>query len=295
LPWFSRGLSRTFAGRYSSVLSRPPLLSISPMRTFRAVLPLAGILALSACIEGVKPAREKTGFISANTFDAGGGSYAMRITGAFYRYDGLTTGLRPPETCEGLPFSTVPPTVATFPTVGAGPYLFTSVGGRRDTLYESSGLGITVYQLLTVPGIPFTPGDSLRLEIPGDVQGFPGTTLNVRTSEAFTFEPVGDPTDNQPLTITWTPPPMAGSLMAFSLRFSSGTSDVPDVQIFCMFNDDGSGQVPANLAAIWKASSPATRRVRATRIRQTEHVFDARTKVTLLSYFEQPLDPLPGL
>jgi hypothetical protein len=185
--------------------------------------------------------------------------------------------------------------VATLPSISAGDFLFTQVSGRTDTLFQSSGLGITAYQLLTVNAVPFTPGDTLRVDVPGDAAGFPGTSLRLKTAEAFTHDPVGTGTEGQPLTITWTPASSPGSLMTFSLRLNStGTASIPDAQIYCVFNDDGSGEVSAALASVWRAALPESRSVKATRIRQTEVVFDANTKVTLLSYFDRPLPPVPG-
>lgn len=263
-------------------------------RLLRLSLAVALAVSSTACIPDVGTGRERTGFISAVTYDAGGGNTSMRLTGAFYRYDGLQTGLQEPETCVGLPFSLVPPSVANLPSLDAGNFLFTDIGGRRDTLFRSSGLGITTYQLVSVVGIPFTGGDTLRLEIPGNVDGFPAGVMQVRTAEPFTFDPIGEPAEQQPLPITWTAAPQPGSLMTFSLRFSDGTGDQPNVQIYCTFTDDGAGQVPADLAAIWASSAPVTRRVLATRIRVNELEFDRRTRAFLLSYFDQPLSPLPG-
>lgn len=265
------------------------------MPTIRYVAVLAGILTLAACNDRFGPAKEKTGFISATAYDGGGGAYALRFLGAFYKYDGLTTGIPAAETCQGGPYSTQNTTVATLPTVSAGQHLYTEVSGRSDTLFQSSGLGLMAYQLLTVNAVPFVPGDTLTVEVPGEVGGFPGTTLKVKTAEAFTHDAVGTGSEGQPLTLTWTPASSPGSLMTFSLRLNStGTASIPDAQIYCVFNDDGSGEVGAALAAVWRGALPESRSVKATRIRQTEVVFDANTKVTLLSYFDRPLAPVPG-
>lgn len=266
------------------------------MPSIRHLALFAGMLVLGACNnDRFGPAKERTGFISATAYDAGGGNYALRFLGAFYKYDGLVTGIGAPESCQGARYTPQNTSVATLPTVSAGEYLYTQIGGRKDTLFQSAGLGLTAYQLLTVNAVPFTPGDTLTVEVPGATGGFPGTVLKVRTAEAFTFDPVGTGTDGQPLTISWTPAPQPGSLMTFSLRFNSGgTAATPDAQIYCVFNDDGSGEVSAALANIWRATLPESRSVQAARIRQTEVVFDRDTKVTLLSYFERPLAPVPG-
>ena len=265
------------------------------MSTIRYVAVLAGMLALSACNDRFGPAKEKTGFISATAYDAGGGATAMRFLGAFYKYDGLTTGIPATESCQGAAYTPTTTTVATLPTISAGQHLYTTLSGREDTLYQASGLGILAYQLLTVNAVPYTPGDTLTVEIPGDPAGFPGGVLKLKTAEAFTHDAVGTGAEGAPLTINWTAAPSPGSLMTFSLRFnSSGTAATPDAQIYCVFADDGSGEVSTALAAIWRAALPESRSVKATRIRQTELVFNTNTRVTLLSYFDRPLDPVPG-
>jgi hypothetical protein len=262
----------------------------------RYVAVLAGVLALSACNDDrFGPAKERTGFISATTYDGGGGNYALRFLGAFYKYDGLSTGIPAAETCQGGPYTPQNTSVASLPTLSAGQYLFTDIGGREDTLFQTLGLGITAYQLLTVNAVPFTPGDTLTIDVPGETGGFPGTVLKVKTAEAFTHDPIGTGTVGQPLGISWTPATSPGSLMTFSLRLNTtGTADQPNAQIYCVFNDDGSGEIGAALAEVWRAALPESRSVQASRIRQTEVVFDRNTKVTLLSYFDRPLAPVPG-
>lgn len=265
------------------------------MPTIRYAAVLAAVMALGACgADTLGVAKERTGFISATTYDGGGGDYALRFLGAFYRFDGLSTGIPAAETCGAAPYNPQNATVATLPTVSAGPYLTTQIGGRSDTLFQSSTLGLTAYQLLSVNAIPFVPGDTLTLQIPGETGGFPSATLKVRTAEDFTFDPIGRGTDGQPLTITWTPPREAGSLMTFSLRFNNtGTSTQADTQIYCVFNDDGRGELSTALATLWRASAIESRSVQATRIRQATVEFDEDTRVTLLSYFDQPLAPIP--
>lgn len=265
------------------------------MHTHRPLGLILALVTLTACLDGIEPSRERTGFVSAVSYDAGGGNYGLRVTGAFYKQDGLATGLVPPDSCRGLPYDPNPGTLAFFTTLDAGERLHTLIGGRRDTLWKTSTSGVLTYSLQTVAAIPFTPGDTLELEIPGATGGFPGTTLAVRTAEAFTYDPIGNPAEAQPLQITWTPPPAPGAMMVFSLRFNStGVSETPDAQLYCVFNDDGSGSVPAQLAAVWGASSQASRGIAASRVRLDEHVFDANTKVTLLSFFDRPIQPVPA-
>ena len=62
-------------------------------------------------------------------------------------------------------------------TLNAGEFLFTSIGGRVDTLAPLLGLSLRVYSAIRPLGIPYTPGDTLAVTIPGSVSGFPASAI----------------------------------------------------------------------------------------------------------------------
>lgn len=258
------------------------------------VFAAASLASLSGCIEGISPARERTAFISAIAYSTGGGTaLAMRPLGAFYRADGLTVGLPPINTCIGLPYSTTPPNLAFLPTIDAGPGLYTTLSGRQDTLFRNNTSGLETYQMRSNASIPYTAGDTLHVEIPGEEDGFPALNIQVRTAEPFDYLTPADPTDGADMTVNWTAAPSSGSVMTFAFRFSNtSVSEEPDTQIYCAFTDNGTGIVPAGYAASWVTSSEASRSIRASRVRYVTTEIDARTKVTLLSYFDRPLREL---
>ena len=254
----------------------------------------ASMFGLVACNEGLSPARERNGFISAVTYQAGPDLYSVQYLGAFYRYDGLSADPGQLDACEGQPYSPSG-TLAHLPTLDAGDQLLAQVSGREDTLLAETSSGMRLYK---IPGasnsVPFIPGDTLTMVIPGTVGGFPAMTVRVRTAEPFTFTPVGNPPDGQPLTINWSAATVPGSVIVFYLRFSNTSTDIePNTQLRCVFIDDGTAQVDATLADVWADSDPVSRQVAVERIRQTTVEFDARTKVTLLSYFDRPLLTAP--
>jgi len=264
-----------------------------PLRSL--ALSLLAVLGLSGCInDKLSARRDRVAFISAIAFSTGGETYATRPLAAFYRANGLALNLGELETCVGLPYSALPPSVANLPTMLAGQYLYTEIGGRRDTLFPSTLVGLQSYQLLTVNSIPYIPGDTLRVEVPGDAAGFPATTVSVRTAEPFNFTVPANPTQGEPMMLTWTPAPAPGSTMTVSMRLNNtGTGNTPDAQIYCRFNDDGSGQVDATLTAVWLASAPESRSVAFSRVRFTTVEIDPRTRLSLISYFDRPTLPLP--
>lgn len=258
------------------------------MRVLRFI-PLVAIL-LGSCVEPISPARDRTGLISATTVKLGAGpAYGLTFVGAFYRYDGLEVRFLDPDQCAGYVYSVTPSPVANFPTVDAGDWLRTQIGGREDTLFKATTLGFDTYELGVVNSVPHTPGDTLTVIIPGTVTGFPPVTLRVRTAEPFVFDPVGSSVDDNAIPLTWTAAPTPGSLILLYLRYSStGTSAEPDTEIRCTLTDDGVGALPSAYASAWSASDPASRSVAIQRVRQTRVDFDTRTKVYLLSFFDSP-------
>jgi hypothetical protein len=261
------------------------------MRSARlATIPL--VFLLTGCIDALKPASERTGFVSASTVQTGAGpDYALKFIGAFYHFDGLQLGIEPPETCEVYVYTVTQPPVGQFPTVDAGPRLYTSVSGREDTLYKSTSLGIPTYQLAPILGkIPFTPGDTLTLDIPGALGGMPPATLQVRTAEPFDHDPIGTATEGDPVTVTWTAATEPGSQMLFFLRFSSiSVSDEPNVELRCAFDDDGSGTIQPPYSSAWSTAPEGSRSAVVQRVRYTRLDLDAKTSVTLISSFDRPI------
>jgi hypothetical protein len=266
---------------------------ILPSRSL--ALSLFAVLGLSGCInDKLNATRERVAFVSAIALSTGGDTYATRPLAAFYRANGVALNLGELETCVGLPYSALPPTVANLPTLSAGQYLYTEVGGRRDTLFPGTAVGLRSYQLLTVNAIPYIPGDTLKIEVPGDASGFPATTARVRTAEPFNFTVPTSTTEGEPMMLSWTPAPAPGSFMTVSMRLNNtGTGNTPDAQIYCRFNDDGTGQVDATLTAVWRASAPESRSVVFSRVRFTTVEIDSRTRLSLISYFDRPTSPVP--
>lgn len=252
-------------------------------------------LATTACIPTLENSRERTAYVSAVAHQAGASTYLLRLTAAFYQTEQSVSSLDSPEVCGGYPYSPLPPTLAFLPTLPAGQYLFTNVGGRTDTLFQSTAVGLTTYQLQSVPGIPFASGDTLTLTVPGDVQGFPALQARVRVAERFDYSPIVAPAEGEPLVLSWTPAPAPGALIVFSLRYnSSGVSDEPDAQVYCVFQDDGAGQVPVALSNAWRVSSVASRSVYASRVRRTTVEVDDRTRLILYSFFDVPTPAIPS-
>ena len=200
------------------------------------------------------------GGLSARTKGAG---YTTAPQIAFYRVSGATfesaAGVR--DTCYLAAYSESSttggsPGTSTTTGLGAGAFITVAIGNRVDSLTRTGGALDPVYRSSLSGGIPYTPGDSMVITIPGDRTGFPTSSFRGRTAEPFTMGQLGVPQLGSPVNITWTPATDPNAAMFVTFRYVSGLSSALPFnrQIACSFIDDGSAQVSAALSADWTSS-----------------------------------------
>jgi len=243
-----------------------------------AVLLLATTVGLAAC-DGI------TGTTSGSPIGVGSIGARTKGTGfttnpqiAFYRVSGATfvsaPGVR--DTCYLAAYSESGGSGTTTASIlNAGNYLTVGTGSRLDTLKRTGGALDPTYRSTLAAGIPYTPGDSVVIMVPGDRTGFPMSTFRGKTAEAFTMGQLVVPPDGSPINVTWTPASDLNAAMFITFRYRSALATTLDRQIACSFVDDGSGQVPATIATAWITAM--TRDMIAQRVR------------TILSQIDVPL------
>ncbi len=270
-------------------------LSLLPVGYMRArSLSLAVLLlATTACLDPLALPVGRFGTISVAAYANGGSSYVIRPEAAFYDQSDLAYVPVVGDTCVVALYN---PTTAVNPglqTLNAGDFLFTRIGGRIDSMQALPNISLRFYTLVNPLGIPYTPGDTLSVTIPGAVDGFPATAISIRTAEAFTHGAIGVPAENLDLPVVWTAAPSAGSQMTFSLRYATGVSSgAANEQIFCSFTDDGSATIRAGYLDAWRLALDVTRSTRALRVRGREIMVDSRTRLSIISTFGQPLSSI---
>lgn len=255
------------------------------------LLPLLFLaLGTTACLETLQPPEGRFGTITAAAYDNGAGTYVLRPEAAFYDRTDLTYTPAVGDTCVTAAYTPILTISGSLLTLNAGEFLFTSIGGRVDTLAPLGGLSLRVYSAIRPLGIPYTPGDTLAVTIPGSVSGFPASAISVRTAEAFTHDSIRVPGATEDLTLAWTPAPSAGSQMTFSLRYANGfSSGTANEQLFCSFTDDGTATIDSDYLSGWRSALNDVRSTRAVRIRSREITIDGRTRLNIISSFGQPL------
>lgn len=248
---------------------------------------LAILVFVTACLEPLPVPTGRYGAVTASTFSRTGG-YAMRPQAAFYGSTDLSYAPFPNDTCFTAAYADSTAISGGLRFLNAGDFIQMSVSGRVDTLLPLLNTNLRVYQFPASTGIPFTPGDTLTVVVPGAT--FPASGITVRTAEAFTHDSVIVPAVDASLPIAWTAAVASGTTMTFSLRYNNGFITTGyNEQLFCSFIDDGAATIPAALLTGWRNALNDERTTRAVRIRSREITVDARTRLVVISSFAQPL------
>jgi len=262
-----------------------------------ATLILAAAVAVGACdavTGGTGGSPIGVGGISARSKGTG---YTVAPQIAFYRVAGANfvsaQGVK--DTCYLAAYSE-PSTSGQISAaaLGAGPYIIVALGSRTDSLVRTGGALDAAYRSTLTSGIPFTPGDSMVITVPGDRAGFPASTFRGKTAEPFSMVPIGTPVAGSPINLTWTAASDLNAAMFVTFRYSAaGTTPATlNRQIACAFIDDGSGQVPATVAAEWVAA--ATRDYTAQRIRTIlTQIYLPLSYFNIVSTFDWPTPVSP--
>lgn len=267
-------------------MTKTSLLSLRRLR--RNALVAGLLLAQLGCLETVELQRLELGLIRAEAVDDNG-TAALSVRGVFISVADVTIGVGTPESCVDLPFSAASDD-ADAPTVDAGPALTATVGGSSQVINRRTQLGRTDYPTPLSGPLPYTPGDTLRVAVPGAVDGFPSTELVIRTAEVLVADPIVPPsTPGGSMPISWTPAPVAGSVVTTSLRYSSGEIGGGLRQIYCVFLDDGASAVPASYLTPYLAAPEESRTNVLSRVRYTEQLVEGRTRIVAYSFYQLPL------
>lgn len=249
---------------------------------------IAVVVIVTACVDQLPVPTGRYGTITAQTFGRLGGGYAMRPVAAFYGSTDLSYAPFPTDTCLIAAYADSAAVNGGLQLLNAGDFIQTSVSGRVDSLVPPSSLPLRVYQFPDEFGIPFTPGDTLSVVIPGAT--FPASAVSVRTAEPFAHGAIGIPAVDASLPLSWDAAVASGTYMTFSLRYFNGSGVVRlNEQIFCSFIDDGDATIPAAYLNGWRDAQDDLRATRVTRVRSREVSIDARTNLVLISSFSQPV------
>lgn len=262
----------------------------------RALASLLLAATASACLDVGAPKPVAVGFLTQSAHSDDSTGYLLAPEATFYGNVNLAVNNPPADSCFIAVVQSTGGDTPIYTTLDAGPGIFTRLGTtRQDTLLPVLSGGILSYRPRLGERIPFVPGDSIEIVVPGAAVGFPAVMLQSRTSEAFTHDLIPTPTAVAAIPFSWTPAPAPGSAMVLSLRYANSfSSGAVNEQIYCGFVDDGSATVPANLTTGWVNSLDGRREIRVTRLRTKTTLLDGGRRFTFISTFTLPLPAFPS-
>jgi hypothetical protein len=257
------------------------------MRLSRTFALAAFSLLAVACADPLAGTRDRLGLITTRAYN-NGGTPVLRGTGTFYTVNGLSLPILQATSCTQFSYNPLA-TGSGVPTLDAGDFITFSVQGLA-TSAERVQIGSFIrYEMLTGTFVSFASGDTVTVSATGAPGGFVPTSAKTRIAEAFTADTIPTWVDGQPLNLTWSPAVAPGSFMIVSMRYASNVDlPAPDVEISCIFDDDGTGSIPATMAQIWANSEPGTRSYLFTRAREGTVTVDSRTKTRIRSFYDVP-------
>lgn len=185
-------------------------------------------------------------------------------TGTFYNASGLgvPTSTYPTDTCGVQAYSAAAPVGlgSVFPSMNAGPAIQLKLPLRTDSLFPVAIGTETQYKARNGSGIPYTPGDSVGVVIPGagGEQGYPAISFRARTAEAFAVQDFGTPAVGSRIDVRWNAAADDNSVMIFSFRYSTPGASALNTQIYCQFRDDGADSIPTRYVGSWVSSPQKT-------------------------------------
>ncbi len=236
-----------------------------------AVLGLA--IATMGCRDILQAEASNYAIVNVETLSTGVDTYGARPSALFFQAAGifLSSSIVARDSCIEQRF---PPDVSNpaldYLNPGSPVVARFNRPQTSGTLTARTQGSVTSYVLPEGATIPFVPGDTITIEVPGTEDGFEERTFAARTAEAFTPSVLNLPVSSQSdMPVTWTPgaTTIPGSAMFYSLRFSAPATSVLNREIACFFIDDGSASVP--FEALFNFREATLRDVRATRIRVT--------------------------
>lgn len=230
----------------------------------------AAVLLVSACdtTSTFRPNEQNWGFIFLSALRTNGGEYRTAPNASFFR--GAVTSVPDARIRTDSCFNAgefVPPTqggITGVTYLDAGPVITANIGGTATQIPRVVGANVA-YALAAGTTVPYRPGDSVVVTVPGITGGFPAGEVRGRSAEPFSIDPIEASTTSIPLR--WTAATDPNSALIVSLQYTPPGSGARTQEIRCAFTDDGVDSIPLRQHQAWSATSNVSRNVTVTRLR----------------------------
>ncbi|MBI2409229.1 MAG: hypothetical protein HYV19_13110 [Gemmatimonadetes bacterium] len=216
-------------------------------------LALAAVVGVSvACLESTRAKSVPFGFLTLGAQQAGAG-YATAPVGSFFNAGGLgvPSTAAPWDSCRQENYSRSTVGLGdVYPSINAGSAIEVRLTGRTDSLFPIA-VGNAVQYLLKGAALPYVPGDTVSVVIPGTSDGYPAVSFKAKTAEVLTLTPFVAPAAGSGLDLRWNAGQDLNGAIAVSFRYGALSADTLNAQIYCQLKDDGAGSIPARYMDAW--------------------------------------------
>lgn len=193
------------------------------------------------------------------------------------------------DSCNTVSFSTGGP-LGGVTYIDGGAAISLTLGGTPTPLERITDQSRTFYQPAG-GAVTYTPGDSVSVDVPGAVGGFPQSSVRAKTAEPFTINDVSVPAGTEAIQLQWTPATDGNSAMIVSLRFAGEGASAPNRQVLCPFVDDGVDSIPFRFYDDWASGSQQS--VVATRLRTRYVIAPGSAILGVVSTYQVPTPNTP--
>lgn len=258
-----------------------------------------GTAVVVACSSDVTlPGGDATwGFVTVAASQTPTGNVATAPIGQFFkgRVGGVPNAQIVFDSCvPDIPYqATTSELVSGVLSLDAGSTIGLKLGNRVDSLPRIVEAIRTYYQKPGNATMPYTPGDSIIVTIPGGgTGGYPAAVIRGKSAESFTMSPIvaPTPTNQKAIDLRWSAPQDPRSAMIVSLRYAVGSETRLTRQTLCSYTDDGVDSIPFRSYQNW--NNATTREAVATRLRTTI-MQQGDGVLEIISRYQLPLPSTP--
>lgn len=230
------------------------------MRKYHGLIVMSAIVLAGCNLSTDLPTSQRLGFVSINQ-EGEGDSAKIDVIAQFFQPNATISASIPNtatvgDTCAQYPYSGPPEQQepVQVDNLNAGDSITIKTDKAEGKLVPVvNSAGSVDYRLAGGP-LPFTPGSTVKIDIPGDSGGFPARSATVSTFVAPTFTPIERHPDDD-LTIHWSEGGATYGAMQLEFLYSNNGEAAPNRDMICRLRDDGSYTIPRfDVSGEWEKS-----------------------------------------
>jgi hypothetical protein len=223
---------------------------------------VAVLLAVAACKSsfGDIPSSIPLGVVTVAMGDAPGGVH--RTSPTAYFVDAVNVSIpnsgTSADTCAQLDFPGLSVTAPLSQIDAGSPVILRSTTGSAPdtaqlTPQPADVNGYIFYRMPAGDSLVVRPGSNGHVSIPGGANGFHAFEEDFVNADSLGLQPIDATTDSTgDLQLSWNPQVGPRASVVVQLEFRQAGTGPANTQIFCQFTDNGTHQVQASLANLWR-------------------------------------------